>query len=126
MKRYMTLPVALLLFLAAPGAATAQEHIASADALDAVVAAHTGTLEADRAELHAFLARPVVAEIAAQAGIDVVTARTAVAALDASEVRDISTQIGSLDAALAGGDSVVISTTAIIIGLLILILVLVI
>lgn len=126
MRRYMTLPVALLVFFAAPVAASAQEHVASVDALDAVVVEHTTTLQADRAELRAFLARPAVADIAAQAGIDIVTVRTATAVLGADEVREISMQVGQFDAALAGGDSVVISTTAIIVGLLILILVLVI
>lgn len=126
MRRYMTLPIALLLFFAAPGSGSAQEHVASVDALDAVVAEHTTTLAADRAELRAFLARPAVADIAARAGIDIVTVRTAAAVLGANEVREISMQAAQLDAALAGGDSVVISTTAIILALLILILVLVI
>jgi hypothetical protein len=126
MKRILTLPVALVLFFAAPGAASAQEHVASAESLDAVVTSHAEALEADRAELRAFLARPVVAEIAADAGIDILSAQVAVAVLDAAEIRTVSNQVDRLDAALAGGDSVVISTTAIIVGLLILILVLVI
>lgn len=126
MRRYLTLPVALLVFFAAPGSASAQEHVASVDALDTLVAEYAVAGEADRAELRAFLARPAVADIAAQAGIDIVTVRTAAAVLGADEAREISLQVGELDAALTGGDSVVISTTAIIVGLLILILVLVI
>ena len=89
------------------------------------MAAHAGSVEAERAELRAFLERPEVREIAADAGLDVLSAKTAVASLDADEIRDLSARVDQVDAALAGGDTVVISTTAIIIGLLILILILV-
>lgn len=126
MRRLMSIAVAVFAVVAAPDTARAQEHAASAASLDAIVAAHATTLESDRAELSAFLARPVVADIAAQAGLDIRTAQTAVAVLDAGDLNLLSSQVGSLDAALAGGDStVVISTTAIIIALLVLVIILV-
>ena len=128
MRRSLPFAVAVLLWLALPAAGLAQgqeSHVASPETLDAIAAAHAGTLEAERAELRAFLERPEVREIAADAGLDVLSAKTAVASLDADEIRDLSARVDQVDAALAGGDTVVISTTAIIIGLLILILILV-
>ncbi|MFW6088863.1 MAG: PA2779 family protein [Gemmatimonadota bacterium] len=115
----------LLLSLPAAGLAQAQEHVVSVETLDAIVAAHDGTAETERAELRSFLQRPEVRQIADEAGIDVVTAETAVASLDAAEIRQLSGQLAQVDAALSGGDSIVISTTALIIALLVLIIILV-
>ena len=116
-----------MLGLALPATAVAQEraHVVSPETLDAIAATHAATLDAERAELRSFLQRPEVREIASDAGIDVMTAQTAVASLSAGEIRQLTGQLAQVDAALAGGDSVVISTTAIILGLLILILILV-
>lgn len=128
MRRSLPFAVAALLWLALPAAGLAQgheSHVAPPETLDAIAAAHAGTLEAERAELRAFLARPEVREIADDAGLDVVTAETAVASLGPDEIRDLSARVDQLDAALAGGDTVVISTTAIIIALLVVVIILV-
>jgi len=118
---------AALLSLALPAAAVAQaqEHVVSVEALDAIVAGHDGTLAAERAELRSFLDRPEVRRIASEAGIDVVTAETAVASLGAGEIRQLSGQLARVDAARSGGDAIVISTTTLIIALLVLIIILV-
>jgi len=118
---------ALLLSLSLPAAAVAQaqEHVVSVEALDAIVAGHDGTLAAERAELRSFLDRPEVRRIASEAGIDVVTAETAVASLSAGEIRQLSGQLARVDAARSGGDAIVISTTTLIIALLVLIIILV-
>lgn len=115
----------LLLALPATAVAQAQEHVVSVETLDAIVAEHDGVAEAERAELRSFLQRPEVRRIAAETGIDVVRAETAVASLGAAEVRQLSGQLAQVDAALSGGDSIVISTTALIIALLVLLIVLV-
>lgn len=127
MRRSSLFAAAAMLGLVLPATAIAQEraHAASSGTLDDIVLAHAGTLEAERAELRSFLQRPEVREIADAAGIDIATAGTAVASLSAGEIRLLSGQVAQVDAALAGGDSVVISTTAIILGLLILIIILV-
>lgn len=128
MRRSLPFAVAALVWLALPTVGLAQSHeshTASPETLDAIAAAHAGSVEAERAELRAFLERPEVREIAADAGLDVVTAETAVASLSPAETRDLSARVDQLDAALAGGDSVVISTTAIIVALLVLIIILV-
>lgn len=114
-----------LLALPATGFAQAQDHAAPVEALDAIVAEHDGALEAERAELRSFLQQPEVRRVASEAGIDVMTAETAVASLGADEIRQLSGPLAQVDAALAGGDRVVITTTAIIIGLLVLIIILV-
>ncbi len=123
-RRYLP-AVALLAWLAFPMDAVAQEHAVSPETLDAIAAEHAAAVDAERAELHAFLDRPEVRRVAADVGIDVKTAATAVASLSAEEVADLSGRLAQAEAALAGGDRIVISTTAIIIGLLVLIVLLV-
>ncbi|MFW6083874.1 MAG: PA2779 family protein [Gemmatimonadota bacterium] len=117
--------VALIALLSVPAQGLAQEHAVSPEALDAMAVEHAASVEADRAELRAFLDRPEVRRVAAEAGVDVQTAVTAVASLSAEEVADLSGRVAQAEAALDGGDRIVISTTAIIIGLLILIVILV-
>ena len=125
MRRSMPIAVTALLVLALPTAGRAQQHAASAETLDAIATSHAERIDAGRAELDAFLARPEVRDIAEAGGIDILTAQAAVATLSASDIDRLSGSLAQADAALAGGDTVVISTTAIIIGLLILIVILV-
>jgi len=125
MRRSLPVAVTALLFLALPTAVQAQQHAASEQTLDAIAASHAAGVDADRAELRAFLERPQVREIADRSGIDIVTAQAAVAVLSADEVDRLSSRLDQADLALAGGDNVVISTTAIIVALLILIIILV-
>lgn len=119
--------LAVALLFALPGTAHAQEegHIVSAEDLDAIALAHADESEGRRAELRAFLQRPEVRDIAADAGIDIGTAESAVAVMTPDDARRLSGQLAQVDAALAGGDTIVISTTAIIIALLIVIVLLV-
>lgn len=88
-------------------------------------AAHAAESGAERAELRAFLERPEVREIAENGGVDIKTAQAAVAALDDDDLNRLSGHLTEAQATLAGGDTIVISTTAIIIGLLVLIVILV-
>lgn len=125
MNRRLLPAVALLVWFAFPANALAQQHAASASELDAIAIEHAAAVDADRAELRAFLDRPEVRRIAGDAGIDVKTAASAVASLSAEEVADLSGRLAQAEAALAGGDQVVISTTLIIVGLLVLIIILV-
>lgn len=125
MRRSLPIAVTALLFLALPTAGRAQQHAASAETLDAIATSHAASIDAERAELEAFLARPEVRDIAESSGIDILTAQAAVATLSTSDIDRLSGPLAQADAALAGGDTVVISTTALIIGLLILIVILV-
>ena len=94
-------------------------------------AATTAELEAavsapskgNRQTVRDFLARPDVQKVAARMGASASALSTAVAGLDQASVDRIAREISPRDGQLAGGaNTIVISTTAIIIGLLILIL----
>lgn len=114
-----------LFLLAIPTVALAQEHTTTQQDLDAMVAAHTDELNANRAVVEAFLARPEVARIAADAGIDVRLAEGAVATLSPEDMEQLAVRLDRLDSTLAGGgDAITIQTTTLIIALLVLILIL--
>lgn len=115
----------VLLLLTLPAAARAQEHATTLQDLDAMVTAHAEDLDASRSVLAAFLARPEVARIAADAGIDVRQAESAVPVLSAEDVKQLAVRLDRLDGALAGGgDVVTLQTTTLIIGILVLIIIL--
>jgi hypothetical protein len=117
----------LSVLLALPHAAAArQPSVADQAALDRAVAAHAARSDADRQTIHRLLDRPQVREIAARAGIDVKRADAAVAALEGAELHQVAAQARAVDDTLAGGQSkITLSTTTIIIGLLVLILIIV-
>jgi len=104
----------------------AATHIAGQPVLDAAVQEHARATDRDRETVRLFLQRADVRAIAGKYGIDIRRADAAVTALDASELANIAAQARAADETLAGGQgSVTISTTAIIIGLLVLILLIV-
>jgi hypothetical protein len=104
----------------------ASAHIAGQPALDAAVQEHARATDRDRETVRLFLQRADVRAIAGKYGIDIRRAESAVAAMDASEIANIAAHARTTDGTLAGGQgSVTISTTAIIIGLLVLILLIV-
>jgi len=101
-------------------------HIAGQSVLDAAVQEHARATDRDREAVRLFLQRADVRAIAGKSGIDIRRAESAVAAMDASEVANMAAQARAASETLAGGQgSVTISTTAIIIGLLVLILLIV-
>jgi hypothetical protein len=105
---------------------SAAQHIAGQKVLDTAVQEHARATDRDRDTVRLFLQRADVRAIAGKYGIDIRRAESAVAAMDTSEVANIAAQARAADGALAGGQSsVTISTTAIIIGLLVLILLIV-
>jgi hypothetical protein len=108
-----------------PDQSAAPTHIAGQSVLDAAVQEHARATDRDRETVGLFLQRADVRAIAGKYGIDIRRAESAVAAMDASDVATIAAQARAADGALAGGQSVTISTTAIIIGLLVLILLIV-
>jgi hypothetical protein len=94
--------------------------------LDRTIAAHVQRSDADRGAIRHLLERQEVREVAARAGIDITRAEAAVATLDAAELHEIAEQARAVDDSLAGGQSrITLSTTTIIIGLLVLILLIV-
>lgn len=127
--------VVLSILMAAPriqasspgaGQSAPPTHIACQSVLDAAVQEHARATDRDRETVRLFLERTDVRAIAGKYGIDIRRADSAVAAMDASDVANMAAQARAADEALAGGQgSVTISTTAIIIGLLVLILLIV-
>ncbi|MFQ5530745.1 MAG: hypothetical protein ACE5FP_10430 [Gemmatimonadota bacterium] len=124
--RWMRATATIGLFvLTLPTAARAQEHAVSQQELDALVTAHAESVDADRAAIEAWLARPDVARLARNAEIDILQAEASVATLGAEDIRQLAVQLDRLDATLAGGgDAITIQTTTLIIVLLVLIIIL--
>jgi hypothetical protein len=109
-----------------PEGPAAQTHIAGQSQLDAAVHEHARAADRDRDAVRSFLQRDDVRAIAGKYGVDIRRAESAVSAMDASELAQVAAQAREADEALTGGQSkVTISTTTIIIGLLVLILLIV-
>ena len=106
-------------------AAAQTSHVASQPLLDAAVQEHVSSIDQDRETVRRFLGRDDVKAVAGKAGIDIGRAETAVAALDASELAALAAQARHAEEQLAGGQSVTLNATWIIIGLLIIILIVV-
>ena len=101
-------------------------HPAPQSALDAAVQDHAADAAADRETVARLLQRPDVQAIAGDLGLDLRRAESAVATLDGQQLTELAAQARQAEQALAGGQSsVTISTTMIIIGLLVLILLIV-
>lgn len=106
--------------LGAPALAQNKSTVSSA-ALDAAVTTVRPT--SSRAALQSFLATEDARNTAARFGVDAADLSAGVATLDDRTVDRLAERHGIGDRALAGGDRIVISTTAVIIALLVLILV---
>jgi hypothetical protein len=103
-----------------------QTHVADQATLDQAVADHVQQTADDRQAILRALENEQVRKLAGGVGLDLKRAEAAVATLDDAEVRLIAAQAQAVNDALAGGQSTVtISTTVIIIGLLVLILLIV-
>ena len=126
MERIRTSVLAMLFVLAISLPLSAQQHVADQATLDQVVAGHVRQKADDREAIRRLLEIEQVREVAKGAGLDLRRAETAVAALDDAEVGLIAAQARTVNDVLAGGQSTVtISTTVIIVGLLVLILLIV-
>jgi hypothetical protein len=127
MERIQTLVIALLFALVVWQPVSAQQtHVADQATLDQVVADHVHQTADDREAILRVLQIKQVRELAGKVGLDLKRAEQAVATLDDVELGVIAAQARTVNDALAGGQSTVtISTTVIIIGLLVLILLIV-
>ncbi|HEV8210331.1 MAG TPA: hypothetical protein VGP77_09430 [Vicinamibacterales bacterium] len=117
---------ALLLLPAVSQAQTQSDHAASLAALDDALQQHESAIATDRQDVLRVLDKAEVKAVAGRVGVDLRTARSAVATLDPRDLAPIAAQARQVDQALAGGASTVtISTTTIIIALLVVILLIV-
>ena len=123
MRMSTSVLVVLLSLLAMPRIQAQASHTASQSAIDAALQQHVSTAAADRADLLRVLGNTEVKAVAEKAGLDLRRATTAVASLDGQDLTQLAAQARQVDQALAGGQSsITVSTTVIIIGLLVLIL----
>ena len=127
MRTYLSGLVVLLCVLTAVPRVSAQtSHAAPQAAIDAALQQSVTATDADRQMVQRLLEREEVKTVATQAGLDLKKASAAVATMSAQELAQVAAQARQVDQALAGGQSrIVISTTMIIIGLLVLILLIV-
>jgi hypothetical protein len=101
-------------------------HAAPQAAIDAALQEHVPGAAADREMVLRLLERADVRDVAGQIGLDLRRAASAVATLEGEELAQLAAEARQVERTLAGGQSrVVISTTMIIIGLLVLILIIV-
>lgn len=107
---------------AAPPAGAQTAHVAPPSALDEALQHHVDPADRDREVIQRLLDRPEVGALAADVGLDLRDARAAVATLDGPRLAELAVHARNAEQARAGGQSVTISYTLIIIGLLVLIL----
>jgi len=123
------LVVLLCVLMAAPRVAAqapAGSHAAPSAAIEQALRQHLAASDADRAVVQRLLERPDVRALAAEVGLDVRRAQSAVATLDGEQLSQLAAEARQAEQALAGGQSrVTISTTLIIIALLVVILLIV-
>jgi pyruvate/2-oxoglutarate dehydrogenase complex dihydrolipoamide acyltransferase (E2) component len=123
------LVVLLCILMAAPRAVAQSQgrsHAAPPAAIDQALQQHVTVVDADRAVVQRLLARPDVKALAADMGLDLQRAQTAVATIDGEQLSDLASLARQAEKELAGGQgSIRISTTLIIIALLVVILLIV-
>ena len=125
--RILRSAISLLLCAALAGAnLAAQQHVVDAAELQQLLDARADEEEALRAVVHRVLARPEIERVAQGLGVDLGRSVDAVSTLDGTELAQIAAQAHAVDTSLAGGQgTITVSTTMIIIGLLVLILIIV-
>ena len=127
MEIIRTLRIATFLaFILSPPLYAQQTHAVDQVVLNQAIAAHVRETADDREAILQVLRLERVRELAGRAGLDLKRAETAVSTLHAEEISVLAAQARAVNASLVGGQSsVTISTTTIIIGLLVLILIIV-
>ena len=121
-----TLAILLTVLIAVPLVHAQVPHAASPSAIDLALQQHVSSATADRADVLRVLDNAEVKAVAGRVGVDLRRAASAVSTIDGQELTQIAAQARQVERALAGGQSTVtISTTMIIIGLLVLILLIV-
>jgi hypothetical protein len=122
----LSLTVVLTSCIAVSPALAQSSHAAPQSAIDAALQGHVDRAEADRDVVRRLLERDEVRTLAGGVGLDLRRAADAIATLEGEELATLAEQARQVEGTLAGGQSTVtVSTTLIIIGLLVLILIIV-
>jgi len=124
MRTFVSALVTLFCILTLVPRAHAQSaHAAQPSAIDQALQQRVDSVDADRALVQRVLEQPAVRALAGELGVDVRRAQSAVATVDPAQLAELAARANAVDQALAGGQSsVTISTTLLIIGLLVLII----
>ena len=102
-----------------------QTHVLEPSELRALVEAQDARRDGNREVVARVLERPRVQQVAERLGVDVVRVQQALMTLDHNEMQTLADQARQVESELAGGQSVTLSTTFIIIALLVVILIIV-
>lgn len=102
-----------------------QAHIADRTAIEKALSKRLSEDDANRESILQLLRCPEVRELAGKAKLNLQRAETAVASLEGDELAELASLAREAESGLAGGNTITISTTTIIIGLLVLILIIV-
>lgn len=122
---HRTFCVSLLLSaICATPALGQDDHVVSTPELRASVVEQAAESDRDREAVRRVLERDDVRAVADQMGFDLSAAEDAIATLDGPELQRLADRARTAEKDLVGGDAIVISTTAVIIGLLVLIVIL--
>jgi len=117
----------LIILIVVPSRTLAQDrHVISPSAIAAEVAEHVAQEQADHLAIREVLGQPQVRELAARIGVDVERLDALAETLSGSDLEAVANEARTINGSLVGGaSSVTLSTTTIIIGLLILVLIIV-
>ena len=105
----------------APPAGAQTSHSAPQSAIDAALQQKVSSDVTDRETVLRLLERPEVQAVAGQAGIDLRSAKDAVSTITGPQLTELAAQASQVEQALAGGQSITLNTTLLIIGLLLVI-----
>ena len=105
----------------APPAGAQTSHSAPQSAIDAALQQKVSSDVTDRETVLRLLERSEVQAVAGQAGIDLRSARDAVSTITGPQLTELAAQASQVEQALAGGQSITLNTTLLIIGLLLVI-----
>ena len=127
--RTLAIATTLVLGLLSPQLGSAQTpqtpdtpHAASPAAISQALQQRVSETDAQRDRVRELLQRPEVQQLAGQLGLDLRRAESATATLEGQQLAEAVAQAERIESALAGGQSrISISTTFLIIGLLLLV-----
>ncbi len=120
----IVLSCALSMASVASAGATTNHVVGTAD-MQMAITGRDNDQAAQRARLQSLLSRPEVQEWAAKAGLDLERAQRRAATMQGDELQRLDSTARMVDAQLAGGDAVVIGSTALVIILLVIVILLV-
>jgi hypothetical protein len=114
--------LAALALLAAAPLAAQESPVVSAAELNGALTDRSAEVDADRAAVQATLARPEVADVARNIGVDIEDARRAAGTLSGVELARAVAASQNVEQTLAGGQTFSISAITLIVVLLVVIL----